>query len=136
MAKKPGSASDQGIRDNKGRFRKGCSGNPAGKPKNTLYQAMAKMTVDNSDLIAEKITEMIQAGDAQIMAQLLKHSLPKGRLIQVELSDKDPAGSVLTAVSEGKLSADEGQAMARIIELVDHEKRLRDIEARLEKEGK
>ena len=79
---------------------------------------------------------MVEKGDAQVMAQLLRHALPKGRLVKVELSDKDPAGSVLTAVSEGKLSADEGQAMARIIELVDHEKRLRDIEARLEKEGK
>ena len=129
MTKKPEKPESEG-RDAQGRFRKGYSGNPGGSKRTTLYDAVAEWTKENSGMVTEKLTELVGSGDTQIIAQLLRHSLPKGRLTKFDLGD-DPAASILTAVSSGKLSAEEGQAMARIVELVDHEKRLKAIEEKL-----
>lgn len=120
-------------RDNRGRFLKGSNANPAGRPKTTLYKTIERMTVDHADTIADKIVEMVEDGDVTVIGTLLRHSLPKGRLVRLEGMDSDnPAAVILSSVSSGQISSEEGAALAKIVELTQHEERLKAIEQTLE----
>lgn len=65
------------TRDEKGRFRKGVSGNPGGRSRNeaatTLRDALATaLTPEKATAIAEKMITQAERGDRQAREQLLR----------------------------------------------------------------
>jgi hypothetical protein len=109
-------------------WKKGESGNPAGKAKGTRNRAtMLAMAILEKDLeaIAKKVTEAAIGGDLQAARMVLERLVPatKERPVQVTLPDTSkPEGitkaqaAILTAVAGGELTPSEGTALAGMVE--------------------
>ena len=131
-----------------GRFRKGESGNPAGKPKGTRNRvSMLRADLVQPDAvkrIAQTLVDAALAGDVQAAVAVLDRVWPKLRPIATPVEFPLPDGTladqgraVMQAVSEGRLSPDVGErlvvalgAMARLVEADEFERRLAALEAR------
>lgn len=118
-----------------GRFRKGESGNPAGKPKGTRNRVtMLRADLVQADTvksIAQKLVDAALEGDVQAAVAVLDRVWPKLRPIAAPVEFPLPEGTladqgraVMQAVSEGRLSPDVGErlivalgAMARLVEI-------------------
>ena len=70
----------------KPRWKKGESGNPAGRPKNILREALRKKI--GVDRIAQVITDAIEARDSRILVAILDREWPRPPA-GVELSGPD-----------------------------------------------
>ena len=135
----------------KGQFRKGESGNPAGRPKgarNAATLAAEALLDGESETLTRKAIELAFEGDVIALRLCLERIIPprKSRPVSIDLptlenpSDVLAALSVVTAaVGSGDLTPDEGQAVASLLEqnrraqeLVTLEERLDEIENRLE----
>jgi hypothetical protein len=109
--------------------------------------ALDKVGADNARAILDATVEAAKDGDIRAAELILSRVWParKGRPVQLALpplltgADLPAAlASVVTAVASGDLTPDEGEAMATIlethrrgIELVDHERRLEELEAKV-----
>jgi hypothetical protein len=92
-----------------------------------------------------KAIELAMAGDVQMLKFLLSRSLPRERLITIDLPEMNFAddavetmGHITRAVSEGRISPSEGAALATLvnsyvsaIDMADVVKRLDALEARI-----
>jgi hypothetical protein len=135
-----------------GRFRRGVSGNPGGRPAGSRNRAslVADALADGElEGIVKQVIEDAKAGDAKAREIVLARAWParKSRRVQLDLPDVKSAediasamGAVTRAVAEGEITPDEGQAVAAIlesqrkaIELADIERRVAALEARKEK---
>jgi hypothetical protein len=116
-------------RDAQGRFRRGCSGNPAGKKTDTRNRAtiLKEALRDGEDAtIARVVIDKALAGDAVAARFLLERLEPKprGRAIHLEIpAGESPAGEVvatfnaaLRAMAAGEITPDEAVAVARFLE--------------------
>lgn len=117
------------MRDKKGRFTRGRSGNPGGVPAKTL--AMRKKLETGASKAVQAIIDAAQEGDMQacrlILERVVPASKPVFQPVVFELDDKDlpsAARSILRAVAGGILPADQGKmlldgvaSMAKIIEV-------------------
>jgi hypothetical protein len=133
-----------------GRFRKGQSGNPRGKPPGTRHA----ITVLAEDLMAgdaegvvRKVIEAAMAGDMTAARLILDRIAPprRGRPVALSLpgvikaSDVPAAlAAVVAAMGSGELTPDEAAAVSavvevqrRAIETAEHEARLRALEERV-----
>jgi hypothetical protein len=137
-------------RGKNGRFLRGVSGNPGGKPKGRrshVHQAIDKLLADNAEDVVERIIRAAKAGDAGAMRLVLDRLQPprRSRPLQLEgfprivtLADCDVAMSaVLKAVTEGLIDLDQATALTdlvetkrRTLETVQLEARLAALEAR------
>ena len=136
-----------------GRFPKGQSGNPAGKPKGTRHATTlaAEALLDGeARALTRKAIEMAKAGDVTALRLCLDRIVPprKSRRINFPLPEADTAESVLkcqaavvAGVSSGELSPDEAAALSsileaqrRAIETTDHENRIRELERQKERQ--
>lgn len=132
-----------------GRFQKGQSGNPAGKPKGARHKTTLAMEA-LLDGEAEKLTRMAiataLAGDTVALRLCFDRILPprKDRPISFALPKIESAGdavnavaAILRAVADGQVTPGEGGEAARLIETflktvetADLDERLRRLEGR------
>ena len=132
------------------RFKRGHSGNPAGRPKGSRHKMTVlaeKLLSDEAEAIVKKVIEMAKAGDMTAARAVLDRVLPamKGRSVNLVLppicrpEDVTRALSiVIEAIGRGDITPDEAatisgvlEAKRRTIEMVELEARLTALEHRL-----
>lgn len=129
-------------------FKKGVSGNPAGRPPNSgLAGRLRKAIADDADEILQAVIDQAKAGDltaAKILLDRIVPALkPEAQAVQIgalsgggDLVSK--ADAVIHAVGSGELAPDTAAqlisavaTLAKVIEIDQLEKRLADLESRL-----
>lgn len=127
----------------KGRFAKGKSGNPMGKPKGARNRSalMAeRLFADEVENICKMVIEEAKGGDMQAAKMILDRLLPpkKDTPIQIDLPKIESSSDVLKAVGcitdavgIGQISPSEGEALARIVDIHTKALELNEFEKRL-----
>ena len=135
-----------------GRFPKGQSGNPAGKPKgtrNATTLALEALLDGQASALTQKAINLALAGDMAALRLCLDRILPPRKDSPVAfdlpemktLNDAVPAmGALVKAVGQGDLTPTEAgeltkmvQAFAKIIETAELEERVRKLEEAIDK---
>ena len=140
-------------KQNKGHlWKKGESGNPKGKPVGSRHKttlAVERLLDGEGEELTRKAIELAKDGDLTALKLCLERICPprKSRPISIDLPDvKTSEGvslaqtSVVQAVGEGEITPEEGQVLSNIlesrrksIESEDHERRLYELESRMDK---
>jgi hypothetical protein len=117
-----------GERDGSGRFRKGRSGNPAGRPcgsVNSATRAAILLLDGEAEALTRKAVELALAGDPAALRLCLDRILGvrRGRPVEVTLppiaSIADLAAAmtaVATAAAQGTITPDEAVALPQMVE--------------------
>ena len=140
------------LSGNKGQFKPGQSGNPAGKKPGTLNKTtlLAQALLDHeAEEIMRGVIEDAKRGDRSARALLLPRLMPakRSREINFKLPPTKTAAevtaaldAVIAAVAAGDVGLEEAEALSgllhgklRAIETTDLEQRLGTLEATLEK---
>jgi len=135
----------------KGKFKKGSSGNPAGRPpgsRNKSTLACEQLLEGNAEQLTQKAVEMAMEGNIQALRLCLERIVPprKERCINLESrpfeSGKDlpiQVEDIMLAITEGRITPGEGESMcniltshAHIIEVAEFDCRLAALEANRE----
>jgi hypothetical protein len=126
-----------------GRFQKGQSGNPAGKPKGALNHATraAQALLDGeAERVTRKVIERALEGDAAGLRLCLERICPprRDRPLSLDLpeinSAADASGamaSVLSAVAAGEITPNEAQDVAALIDTFRRTIETQELEARI-----
>jgi len=119
-------------------FPKGNGGRKPGSKNRTTQVAEALLAGEEGELV-RKAVEIAKAGDVSMLKFLLGRLLPRERVITVELPGMlraddavEGLGSIMRAVSEGKISPSEGAALATIVNSYSRAIDLADVVARLD----
>ena len=128
-----------------------ANGNPGRKPgsKNRSTLVAEALLSDEKDELLRKAIELAKAGNVQMLKFFLERTLPRERLIKLDLPQIDFAddavealGHIMRAVAEGTISPSEAAALATLvkscsdaIDMADVVKRLDSLEAQI-KEGR
>ena len=139
----------------KGKYRKGCSGNPNGKPKgarNKSTLAAEALLEGSLERICKKVEEEALNGNMQAAKMILERFLPprKDRCIEIDIPSIDTfedvlnaVGFIVNAVGKGKITPSEGELLARTVEsyskaleIYQFESRLKSLEENLKSRGK
>ena len=127
----------------KGRFRKGKSGNPNGKPRGARNRTtlIAEMLfADEVEDICKTVIGEAKAGNMQAAKIILDRLVPpkRDRLINIDLPKLDSSSDLLKAiecitrtVGSGQISPSEGEALARIVDIYTKALELTEFEYRL-----
>jgi hypothetical protein len=127
----------------RGRFQKGQSGNPDGKPKGTRHratQAIEALLEGEQQAIGRKLVERAIEGDPTALRLAVERLAParRGRPVRFDLPPLEAAadlpmalGAVIAAVSVGALTPEEGLSLAQIIETRRKAIETAEIEARV-----
>ena len=145
MAKDSANANQKQNKDHL--WKKGESGNPAGKKPGTRHKAtqLAETLLDGqTEQLVNKCVEMAIDGDSTAMRICMDRLIPprKSRPITIQLPDTktavgvaDAQSKVVKTVAEGELTIEDGQALSSILEArrkaletQDHEERLKKLE--------
>lgn len=129
------------ARDVKGRFQKGESGNPSGRPSRA---AELRLLLDGgADAVARKVLKAAKDGDLTAARLVLERCIPLHKPAQAptpfNLDTSKPLSDqgrdVLHAIAAGDLPADTGKhlldslaALVRVVELDEIDRRLKAIE--------
>ena len=128
-------------RDAKGRFAKGKSGNPTGRPK--AADELRRRLESGMDGAANAVLAAAEKGDMQACRLILERLLPAIRPahapVTFDLNENAPladqARQILAAVARGELPPDQGRALVDavaavvlVVELDEIERRLNAIE--------
>ncbi|WP_035881628.1 DUF5681 domain-containing protein [Cupriavidus metallidurans] len=127
-------------------FRKGASGNPAGRPKGTSDRrnSLRELLQPHAADLVKKAVELALAGDTTALRICVDRIIPavKAKDAPISLSGlsgslADQGRTVLDALAAGELTPDEANAVmgvisaqARIIEVDELEKRIAALEGR------
>ena len=116
-------------RDREGRFRRGKSGNPRGRPKGArslLAEKLDRIATKEAPAIVAAIVERAKAGDVDCAKLVLARAWParRGRPVRlaVPLSEdgrRSPLAvlsAVLDAVATGELTPEEAEALSKSID--------------------
>lgn len=132
------------IQEN-GRFKKGASGNPKGKPKGAKHKAslLAEKLFENDiEMVCNQVISQAKEGNLIAAKIILDRILParKDRLINIDLplvKNSDDAIEALRlichAVGNGKITPLEGESLSKMIEIQTKGLELYDFEKRLQK---
>lgn len=124
-------------------FRKGQSGNPAGKApgtRNRVTQLVEGMIEGEAEALTRRAINFAMSGDATLLRALLDRLAPprKERPVTIELpaltSPADGpriAAELLSRAAAGDITPGEAQALAALLETYRKQSELADIEARL-----
>ena len=145
MAKDSANANQKQNKDHL--WKKGESGNPAGKKPGTRHKAtqLAEILLDGqTEKLVNKCVEMAIDGDSAAMRICMDRLIPprKSRPITIQLPDTktavgvaDAQSKVVKTVAEGELTIEDGQTLSSILEArrkaletQDHEERLNKLE--------
>ncbi|HEV8679232.1 MAG TPA: DUF5681 domain-containing protein [Stellaceae bacterium] len=139
---------ETGERDGRGRFAKGCSGNPAGRPRGIPNPAAraALLLEGEAEALVRKAVDLALAGDAAALRLCLDRVLGprRGRPTPFDLPAIDSAldlpaalAAIVAAAADGTLTAEEALALAQALaplpvalEAREKEERLRERIAR------
>ena len=139
----PETAGTQQDRDACGRFAKGRTGNPAGRPKgarNKATRAIEALLDGEAEALARKAVEMALAGDPAALRLCLERLLPprRERPVVLDLPDLANPGAaavaaqaVVCAVAAGELAPQEAQAVLGLVETHARLTELGELEARV-----
>mgnify|MGYP006909078598 CR=1 FL=1 len=131
-----------GARTKKGRFAKGKSGNPSGRPKTEITELRAKLAKDGH-AVAKVVLDAALSGDLTACKLVLERLLPplKSTTAPVSVEIPKDAGltdsgrAILAAITGGDLPPDIGAqlitalgGLARVSEIDELEKRLAALE--------
>ena len=141
------SANANGKQNKDHLWKKGQSGNPAGKKPGTRHKAtmaIEKLLDNEGEELTRKAIELAKDGDLTAIKLCLERICPprKSRPIKIDLPEVDTGEGVsqaqaivVQAVGDGELSPEEGQVLSSIlearrksIETADHEERLSKLE--------
>lgn len=130
-----------------GKFRKGQSGNPAGKPKGARHKttlAVQALLDGEAEALTRKAVELALAGDITALRLCLERIAParKDSPVSIELPPMastldatETMSAVLAAVANGDITPSEGSEISKLvdcyirtIEAHDFDKRLKEIE--------
>jgi hypothetical protein len=133
-------------------WKKGESGNPAGKKPGTRHKAtlaVERLLDGEGEELTRKAIELALEGDLTALRLCLERICPpkKSRPINIDLPDVKTSEcvslaqtTVVQAVGEGEITPEEGQVLSNIlesrrkrIESEDHERRLYELESRMGK---
>ena len=148
MTNKPENSANTNQKQNKDHlWKKGQSGNPAGKPPGSRHKvtlAVERLLDGEGEELTRKAIELAKEGDLTALRLCLERICPprKSRPIAIDLPDvktcegvSQAQSIVVQAVGEGELTPDEGQVLSNIlesrrksIETEDHERRLIELE--------
>ena len=118
----------QGKHAPKGKFAKGKSGNPKGRPKGSLNKvtlAVANLIESDAEAITKKAIEMAKAGDLTAIRICIERILPPRKVAPMQFpmpqiekpEDVLPAvNAIISAVSMDKITVDQADALLRTIE--------------------
>lgn len=127
------------VRDKNGRFAKGQSGNPAGRPHSELRRKLAT----GSDEVVQAVLEAAKEGDMAAARLVLERLVPPVRAAAEPLTFdyddtaplSDQARQIMKATSQGQIPPDQATSLltglanlARIVEVDDFERRLSDLD--------
>lgn len=127
-----------------GRFAKGTSGNPAGRPSGSRNQAtllMETLLDGEAEQLLRKVIELASAGDIHALQICLDRLLPprKDRPIHLSLlpiEDVQQVSSamstVVEAIGEGRITPSEGEILANILGVQNNVLTTGDLERRVE----
>jgi hypothetical protein len=133
-------------RDELGRFPKGHSGNPAGRPvgsRNAATEIAQALLDGEADVLIRKCVELALEGNPAAMKLCLERIVPRrGRAVKLEMpqiasaADIAPAmGAIARAAADGTITAYDGAELSRILEsyvrameVGEFERRLRELE--------
>jgi hypothetical protein len=130
---------------NNSQFARGTSGNPSGRPPGSRNHAtllMEALLEGEAHELTRKAIDLAKAGDTHALRLCLDRLMPPGkdRLVHFDLPpirDLDDVPlvmvSIMAAISEGKITPQEGEVISRI--LAEHAKVMttQDVERRLQK---
>lgn len=145
----PEQAGDPPRRDGAGRFRKGASGNPAGRPpgrRGHVAALLDQLATDAAPQAVERLGRAAMGGDVQAARVLLDRvwPVPKGRRVVLDLpriatpgDAAEAAQRIVAEAAAGAIAPDEAAALlalvtgaAQVGALADLERRLGDLERR------
>ena len=135
-----------------GKFVKGCSGNPAGRPKGIMDKRvqLRELLEPSKEKLVKKAVSLALRGDTAALRLCLERLIPAYRptneLIQMPIPVKDnfsvQAMEIFNRILIGELSSDDGQrlfemltARIKIHEITDLEQRLLLLEEKAKAEG-
>jgi hypothetical protein len=119
-------------RKSNGQFTKGTSGNPSGRPpgsRNRVTLLVEGLLGGEAEQLTRKAIELALEGDIQALRLCLNRITPpcKDRLVHFELpAALNPdeialaMAAILRAISEGKITPQEGEVLSRILNVQAH----------------
>lgn len=135
------------ARDGRGRFAKGKSGNPQGKPqgcRNRATEAVQALLEGEADALTRRAVQIALKGEGREAVLALKLCLerlspaPRDRPISVSLpavtsaaTITDALAGILAAVAAGTITPSEGAALANLAEGIGRALEREDLETRL-----
>jgi len=138
---------EQVSREADGRFRKGRSGNPKGRPMGARNKATeaAELVLDGeAEALTRKAVELALEGEASALRLCLERIIPPRRERPVKLTVPsvrgaadlaDTMAAITTAATQGTITPGQAAELARVVEIFvravetsDFERRLRELE--------
>ena len=125
-----------------GRFKKGQSGNPRGRPKGIVDRRteLRKLLNPHSKDVVNKVVEKALEGDTTAMKLCMDRLIPTIRSSDQSVSIKVTEGSltdcgdqVVSSMLDGKLTPDEAKDLLRAIKMQANIREFEDLEQRLQK---
>ena len=132
-------------RDEAGRFRQGCSGNPAGRPlgaRNKSTRVVEALFGEHAEALAQVLLHKALAGEDFALKLVMQRAAPapKGRPVEIALPEMDTAGQVKAAmaataraIAAGEITPAEGEIVSQVIERQRRVVETADLERRLER---
>lgn len=135
-----------------GKFNKGCSGNPAGRPKGITDKRvhLRELLEPSKEKLVNKAVSLALRGDTAALRLCLERLIPAYRPtnehIKTPMPDRDnltvQAKEIFSRVLKGELSSDEGQRLIEILiarikiqETTELEQRLNVLEEKAKMNG-
>ena len=123
---------------------KGTSGNPAGRPpgsRNRSTALLEELLEGEGEQLIRKAVELALQGDTNALRLCIDRLVPprKDRLINLDLPPVQTANdishamtSVVAAIAEGRITPNEGEAVANLLSIQSTVVSVADLERRLE----
>lgn len=127
-----------GSRDENGRWEKGNSGNPKGRPPNS--EAIRKLLEPSKTELVGKAIELALAGDTTALKicldRLAAPLKPEGSIVEIEGLDKavslvDKANLIVQSVASGLISIEIAEKLLNTIQIYSKVVEVHDLELRI-----